>query len=100
MLLYLREVSSLSDAFIRLVAEALGLQADGLARFFDEPRGMMHRSKVRVRYRFDSRLPTIPTGADREIPAARRGLVRSGCRSALRCRLPHIRAYPTALGAE
>ena len=45
---YLGEVESLGYAFIRLVAEALGLGPDGLARFYDAPEHMQHRSKVRA----------------------------------------------------
>ncbi|KAI0030372.1 Clavaminate synthase-like protein [Vararia minispora EC-137] len=46
---YLKQVTELSELFIQLVAEALGLPSDGLARFFDEKRGVMHRSKI-VKY--------------------------------------------------
>jgi hypothetical protein len=45
---YLGEVESLGYAFIRLVAEALGLGPDGLAQFYDAPEHMQHRSKVRA----------------------------------------------------
>jgi isopenicillin N synthase-like dioxygenase len=44
---YLTAVKSLSYEFVRLVAEALGLAPDGLARFYDAPEHMQHRSKVR-----------------------------------------------------
>ena len=43
---YLAAVESLSYEFVRLVAEALGLAPDGLARFYDAPERMQHRSKV------------------------------------------------------
>jgi hypothetical protein len=45
---YLSEVEDLSYAFIELVAEALGLSPDGLARFYDSRERMQHRSKVRA----------------------------------------------------
>lgn len=38
----------MSYEFVRLVAEALGLAPDGLARFYDAPERMQHRSKVQV----------------------------------------------------
>jgi|SRR6266850_1889802 len=44
---YLGEVENLSYEFVQLVAEALGLPPDGLARFYDAPERMQHRSKVR-----------------------------------------------------
>ena len=43
---YLAAVESLSYEFVRLMAEALGLAPDGLARFYDAPERMQHRSKV------------------------------------------------------
>ena len=44
---YLGEVENLGYEFVQLVAEALGLPPDGLARFYDAPERMQHRSKVR-----------------------------------------------------
>ena len=44
---YLDEVANLSDEFVRLVTEALGLPPDGLAQFYDAPERTQHRSKVR-----------------------------------------------------
>ncbi|KAN0140987.1 Clavaminate synthase-like protein [Lactarius tabidus] len=46
---YLAAVENLSYEFVRLVAEALGLVPDGLARFYDAPERMQHRSKI-VKY--------------------------------------------------
>ncbi|KAI9508295.1 Clavaminate synthase-like protein [Russula earlei] len=46
---YLGAVESLSYEFAGLVAEALGLPPDGLARFYDAPERMQHRSKI-VKY--------------------------------------------------
>ncbi|KAG8835670.1 hypothetical protein FRC17_001859 [Serendipita sp. 399] len=47
---YLAQVEKLSETFIRLVAEALGLSPDALDVFFDQPMSsMQHRSKV-VKY--------------------------------------------------
>ncbi len=43
---YLAAVESLSYKFVRLVAEALGLAPDGLARFFESRERMQHRAKV------------------------------------------------------
>ena len=43
---YLTAVESLSYEFVQLVAEALGLAPDGLARFFDARERMQHRAKV------------------------------------------------------
>lgn len=45
---YLDQVQKLSYEFISLIAEALGLQPDGLARFYDTDEFMQHRSKVRI----------------------------------------------------
>ena len=47
---YLAAVESLGYEFVRLVAEALGLAPDGLARFYDAPERMQHRSKVLPAY--------------------------------------------------
>ncbi|ETW79865.1 hypothetical protein HETIRDRAFT_419510 [Heterobasidion irregulare TC 32-1] len=46
---YLDQVQKLSFEFISLIAEALGLQPDGLARFYDTDEFMQHRSKI-VKY--------------------------------------------------
>ncbi|KAG8761091.1 hypothetical protein FRC14_007872 [Serendipita sp. 396] len=47
---YLTQVEKLSETFIRLVSEALGLSPDALDVFFDRPMSsMQHRSKV-VKY--------------------------------------------------
>ena len=43
---YLKAVESLGYEFVRLVAEALALAPDGLARFFDARERMQHRAKV------------------------------------------------------
>jgi hypothetical protein len=43
---YLDQVTQLSDEFSSLVAEALGLPPDALARFYDKPEYMQHRLKV------------------------------------------------------
>ena len=43
------QVTQLSYEFSSLVAEALGLPPDGLARFYDKPEYMQHRLKV-VKY--------------------------------------------------
>ena len=43
---YLSQVAALGTTFITLIAEALGLPADGLSRFYDTPDRMQHRSKV------------------------------------------------------
>jgi hypothetical protein len=45
---YLAAVESLSYEFTGLVAEALGLPSNGLARFYGARERMQHRSKVRV----------------------------------------------------
>ena len=45
---YLAALERLSYEFVRLVVEALGLAPDGLARFYDAPERMQHRSKVRI----------------------------------------------------
>jgi hypothetical protein len=44
---YLQAVESLSYEFTGLVAEALGLSPDGLARFYGARETMQHRIKVR-----------------------------------------------------
>lgn len=40
------QVQKLADDFVRLFAEALGLPPDGLAKFYDTPEKMQHRSKL------------------------------------------------------
>lgn len=44
---YLAAVENLSNEFTGLVAEALGLPSDGLARFYGARDRIQHRSKVR-----------------------------------------------------
>lgn len=44
---YLKAVENLSNEFTELVAEALGLPSDGLARFYGSRDRIQHRSKVR-----------------------------------------------------
>ncbi|KAJ7618681.1 hypothetical protein FB45DRAFT_1033865 [Roridomyces roridus] len=46
---YLLQVQDLSYAFVRLMAEAFGLPADGLSQFYDTDERMQHRGKI-VRY--------------------------------------------------
>lgn len=48
MLKYLSQVEELSYEFIKLLAEALGLESDALADFFDQPGNLQHRSKVSI----------------------------------------------------
>jgi hypothetical protein len=43
---YMVTVENLSYEFTKLVAEALGLGPDGLARFYDARERMQHRVKV------------------------------------------------------
>jgi isopenicillin N synthase-like dioxygenase len=53
---YLEAVENLSNEFTELVAEALGLPSDGLARFYGSRDRIQHRSKVRI-IRSTIRLP-------------------------------------------
>ena len=46
MLEYLDQVQAMSDEFVTLLAEALGLPPDGLSVFYDKPEAMQHRAKV------------------------------------------------------
>lgn len=46
---YLDQVQHLADEFVTLLAEAIGLGPDGLAKFYDTAEKMQHRSKV-VKY--------------------------------------------------
>ena len=77
---YLAALESLSYEFVRLVAEALGLAPDGLARFYDAPERMQHRSKVRICKfsRRDGPAGLIYISQDRQVPKPRPGHVRAG----------------------
>ena len=48
MLEYLDQVQAMSNEFVTLLAEALGLPSNGLSAFYDTPEAMQHRAKVSI----------------------------------------------------
>ena len=57
---YLVQVENLSYKFISLIAEAFGLDPEGLAQFYDIPPLMQHRAKI-VQY------PAVEVSSDQGV---------------------------------
>ena len=84
-------MQKLSYEFISLIAEALGLQPDGLAQFYDTDEFMQHRSKVCTPcFLYTLRIDGVSKYVDCQVPFPGRSLVRSGRWPSLR---RGLRAY-------